>query len=240
MRVLRVVTRPNLGGPMRQAIEQHASRILLLDDGFQHRRLGRDLDIVLLDALQPYGFSHVFPRGTLREPLSNLARAGVVVLTRSDLVDATERERIRDRVRKQAPSVVWVETCHRPLGLLAADGTRTSLDPLLQAPLAAFCGVGNPDGFRRTLDRCGLAVKLFRAYPDHHAYPPQDVQQLTDWVTSDSGVSAAICTHKDLVKIDRPHLGNVPLWALLIGVQVTRGQEQLERRLEKLLALADE
>ena len=215
----------------RQAVEQSACDVLVLDDGFQHRRLRRDLDIVLIDALQPFGFSHVFPRGTLREPLSGLNRADVVVLTRSDLIAPLQRTQIRDRVQRLAPSAAWVETCHQPLGLLASDGTRASLATLAGQPLAAFCGVGNPDGFRRTLEQCRLDVSRFRAYPDHYSFSSEDRDQLAAWAASEPAISAAICTHKDLVKVRQRQLGDIPLWALMIGVQVTQGGEELDCKL---------
>src|SRR3954469_6838642 len=87
----------------RIAIHDFKSRLILLDDGFQHRRLGRDLDIVLLDALEPFGVEHVFPRGTLREPLTGLARAQVVCLSRADAISQSERDAIRRRVANIAP-----------------------------------------------------------------------------------------------------------------------------------------
>src|SRR5436190_896037 len=87
---------------------------------FQHRRLARDLDMVLVDALEPFGFGHVFPRGTLREPLAGLARAQMVVLTRADMADETERARIRGIVELHAPYTRWAECFHAPRSLLAS------------------------------------------------------------------------------------------------------------------------
>src|SRR3954454_23223623 len=93
----------------RLAVQNFKSQLILLDDGYQHRRLGRDLDIVLLDALEPFGFEHVFPRGTLREPLAGLNRAQVVCLSRADAVSATHREAIQKRVAEIAPQAAWCE-----------------------------------------------------------------------------------------------------------------------------------
>ncbi len=88
----------------RRAIAEFGAELILLDDAFQHRRLARDLDIVLVDALAPDGFGHVFPRGMLREPLSGWARADVIILTRSELVDEPRRAAIRELVRRHAPA----------------------------------------------------------------------------------------------------------------------------------------
>ena len=87
----------------RHAVEEHHCQVLLLDDAFQHRRIARDVDIVLLDALEPFGWERVFPRGMLREPLAGLARAQVVALSRADAVDVETREAIARRAGQLAP-----------------------------------------------------------------------------------------------------------------------------------------
>ncbi len=94
---------PDRVAAAREAVATLGCQAILLDDGFQHRRIARDLDIVLLDALAPFGFGHVFPRGTLREPLAGLRRADAVVLSRADLLDSSEREEIWQTVRAHAP-----------------------------------------------------------------------------------------------------------------------------------------
>src|SRR5207302_183443 len=127
------------------AVEELESEVLVLDDGFQHRRLARDLDVVLVDATDPWGGGHLLPRGLLREPPRGLRRAGVVVLTRCDQVGAGERARLREAVARLAPGVPLVESRHRPVGLVNAGGVEAALDLLHGRPAAAFCGLGNPD-----------------------------------------------------------------------------------------------
>ena len=102
----------------REAICGHQSQVILLDDGFQHRKLDRDLDIVLIDALEPYGFDHIFPRGMLRESLSSLCRADAIGLSRADAISAHQRTTIRNRIQALAPHAVWFETVHQPRQLL--------------------------------------------------------------------------------------------------------------------------
>ena len=94
---------PDRVAAARVAIGEFGTEVIILDDAFQHRRIARDLDLVLIDALEPFGFGHVFPRGTLREPLAGLARAHLVILTRADMVDETERSRIRGIVERHTP-----------------------------------------------------------------------------------------------------------------------------------------
>ena len=218
------------------AIEEFQSQLIVLDDGFQHRRLHRDLDIVLLDALDPFGHSHLLPRGLLREPVASLRRAHIVALSRVDMISAEERARIRDVAVRYAPDAAWVETVHRPRRLLAADGSSRELDAFNGQTVAAFCGIGNPLAFEHTLRSCGYLIADVRHFPDHHAYDRQDVEGLADWAQSLSGVKGLVCTHKDLVKLGTATIGGVPLWALAIELEIVRGQDELEARLRTLLA----
>jgi tetraacyldisaccharide 4'-kinase len=212
------------------AVEQHHAQVLVLDDGFQHRRLKRNLDIVLLDALEPFGFDHVFPRGTLREPLSGLARAHAVILSRADMVDSAERDAIHRRVERLAPTAIWAEAVHAPQQLRNAM-TTVSLDTLAGSNVAAFCGIGNPAGFRHTLASCRLNVVAWKEFPDHHGYSVMDVEELTRWANQ-TEVAAVLCTHKDLVKLQVNELGSRPLWALEIGIKFLTGEEELRALLE--------
>ena len=165
----------------RQAIQEFQAELIVLDDGFQHRRIARDLDIVLLDALEPFGFGHVFPRGTLREPLAGLRRADVVVLSRAGLLGPNERAEIWRIVDSHAPAALRAETVHAPRELIAADGKELPLETIRGQSVAAFCGIGNPAGFRHTLETCGCRIAGFREFPDHHRFTSKDVELLADW-----------------------------------------------------------
>jgi tetraacyldisaccharide 4'-kinase len=209
--------------------------LILLDDAFQHRRIHRDLDIVLLDALEPFGFGHVFPRGMLREPISGLSRADVVALSRANLVDAVERERIKVIVRKHAPAAIWIECNHAPRSLQSASGRIAERGELSGKPVAAFCGVGNPTGFRRTLEQCGFNVAAFREFPDHFAYQRADVESLAAWAAG-LPVEAVLCTQKDLVKLGIDRIGPRPLWAVTIGLEIVAGHAEFDVRLQEVSA----
>ncbi len=248
----------------REAVEKYGAQLVLLDDGFQHRRIARDLDIVLLDALTPFGYGHVFPRGMLREPVSGLRRADAVVLSRADLIEPAEREAIWRVVRRYAPAAIRVEAAHAPRTLISTAGKggpekgtgtfcaqhpegrsgkrclspfpalkETPIDSLRDESIAAFCGLGNPAGFRHTLEQCGCRVVAFREFPDHHRYTAEDVESLARWAEG-LGATAVLCTCKDLVKIARDRLGNMPLQAVQIDLELLSGQEALESRLRRL------
>ncbi|MDA7977355.1 MAG: tetraacyldisaccharide 4'-kinase [Pirellulales bacterium] len=221
------------------AIEEFEAQCILLDDGFQHRRLKRDLDIVLLDALEPFGFSHVFPRGLLRESLTGLARADVILLTRCDAVTEDSRNAIRQQASKSTKSnVLWLEAAHKPVSLLAASGSESALQVVQQQKVAAFCGIGNPRGFRHTLESLGTEIVVFREFPDHHSYTKSDVDDLTRWA-NESSATEVLCTHKDLVKLGVDALGDKPLWAVRIGMDILRDASSLESRLQALFAGVD-
>ncbi len=231
------VQNPDRVAAARLAIEEFESQVILLDDAFQHRRIHRDLNIVLLDALEPFGFEHVFPRGTLREPIAGLKRADVIALSRADMVDAAERARIKAIAQRFAPQAIWLECQHAPQSLQASDGQTADLSTLAGRPVAAFCGIGNPVGFRHTLDRCGFKVVELREFPDHYAYQRADVEALAAWAGR-LPVEAVLCTHKDLVKLGVSRLGARPLWAVRIGLAISVGGEALDRVLASTIAVS--
>ena len=215
------------------AIEEFDCQLILLDDGFQHRRLVRDLDIVLIDAVEPFGYGHVFPRGMLREPLIGLKRAQVVMLSRANLVSVERRLEIRKIVQRYAPQAAWAEVMHAPRELRNTSGDVFKLETLRGARVAACCGIGNPAGFRHTLESCGCEIVAWREFPDHYHYTRDDVASLEPWAKQ-SGADRVICTHKDLVKLRVPTLGGQPLAALVIGIEVMSGMDEFERRLEAI------
>ncbi len=215
------------------AIHQFDSQLIILDDGFQHRRLHRDLDIVLVDALEPFGYGHLLPRGLLRESLEGLGRADVIALSRADLVTSDRRQQIQEEVHRFAPSATWIELAHRPSCLMNSSGNEFPIDDFADRPVAAFCGIGNPEGFRQTLENCDLRVAQFREFPDHHAYSDEAIQSLTDWATTNKP-EALNCTHKDLVKIALDQLGGVPLFALSIAIGFVNGRGPFEELLNTL------
>jgi len=215
-----------------RTVADYHAQVVLLDDGFQHRRLARDLDIVLLDALEPFGYEHVFPRGTLREPISGLRRAQLVCLSRADAISADERDNVRRRVALIAPQAVWCEVAHAASHLVNAVGEMRPLSLLAGRRVAAFCGIGNPAGFRHTLTTLGCQVVAWHSFPDHHAYPVDDMPVLTQLA---AGVEFVVCTKKDLVKLRCSQLDGVGLWAVAIEMRFLSGQEKFESSVSGVL-----
>jgi tetraacyldisaccharide 4'-kinase len=231
---------PHLQGVDRAALAEIAvleleSEVLILDDGFQHRRLQRDLDVVLIDATNPWGQGYIFPRGLLREPVSSLRRAGVIVLTRCDQVEWSEVERIKARLAKRVPAVPVVESSHRPAAWINSKQEQQPLEEIGRRPLAAFCGIGNPEAFRRTLLNLGATIADFRTYPDHHDYTRDDVEELRTWARRQATECVVVTTQKDLVKLRLDRVGERELWALRILLHIDAGRELLEEKLSGIV-----
>ncbi|MBX9622439.1 MAG: tetraacyldisaccharide 4'-kinase [Gemmataceae bacterium] len=228
---------PHLQDPDRvaaagRAIEELESELLVLDDGFQHRRLYRDLDIVLVDATAPPFCDRLFPCGTLREPASSLKRAGMIVVTRTDQADAGEVDRLRTWLAERFADkpVTWSE--HQPAELF---GTDEPVESLRGRTVGAFCGIGSPAAFRRTLEDLGAAVADFRTYPDHHPYTRADVDDLRARAGRLPPDAAVVTTQKDWVKLRLPDLAGRPLVAVRVGLAFREGQGLFERALRAVV-----
>jgi tetraacyldisaccharide 4'-kinase len=218
----------------RTAIEELESEVLILDDGFQHRRLHRDLDVVLIDATNPWGYCYLFPRGAMREPIGGLKRAHAVMITRTDRVSNHEIEVIRRRVLREKELPISL-TRHVPIELMGTDNRKAGLDELRGKPVAGFCGIGNPEAFRRTLEDLGSVVTAFRSYRDHHNYARADVDELRAWAEKQPADAFIATTQKDFVKLRIAELAGRPLWAVRIGLAFVEGQASFEELLKRLI-----
>jgi tetraacyldisaccharide 4'-kinase len=198
------------------AIERFGADAIVLDDGFQHVQLARDLDILLLDASHPFGNGRVFPRGELRERPSAVARADAIVLTRWEAAAAPSRL-IPSLSRLTLPLFC---SQHRPLDLrVLSDGHILPLTSLKGRRLVAFCGIGTPRHFRLTLQRLGAEIVAFVAFPDHHPYRPSDIEHLIG-IATQHGADSLVTTEKDGVWLRRlaPLAGQV--WELRIRATI--------------------
>jgi tetraacyldisaccharide 4'-kinase len=167
--------------------------VVILDDGFQHRRLARDLDIVLLDAAGPFGNYHLLPAGPLREPISGLSRADVVVITRSRPGESfVVLERVVRRYNVRCPIL---RSANHRVGFVDASGTRAARPERA----VAFCGIGNPASFLVDLEAEGLSIAGFHPFPDHHRYSDTEWKVLLD--EARRGGCGLVTTEKDLARL---------------------------------------
>jgi tetraacyldisaccharide 4'-kinase len=219
----------------RRAVDEHHAQLVILDDGFQHRRLHRDLDIVLIDALNPWGFGHLLPRGLLREPVSSLRRSDLIAITRVDQASAEQVGAIRQRIAAIKPDLSMIEVAFPPLRLVNASGQTAGLDSLRRQPVVAFCAIGHPQAFFSMLEREQFDTRDTRTFPDHHDFTSADVADLNRWAES-SSATAVVVTQKDLVKLRHDNLGGRPLWAVEIGARIVAGQTEWEFAAQAILA----
>jgi tetraacyldisaccharide 4'-kinase len=217
------------------AVDQLKADVLVLDDAFQHRRLARELDLVLLDATNPWGFGYLLPRGLLRESPQGLKRADAVLLTRCDQVSRQTLGRLTGEIAHLAPDSAVFECSHQPLEWIEAGGRARPLEEFKGRSVAAFCGIGNPEAFRRTLLDLGMNVKAFRVFGDHHAYTPAEAEALGAWANQEAKQGVVVTTQKDLVKLRLARLGGCELVALRIQLRIQGGQELLDRKLKEAL-----
>ena len=218
----------------RRAVGEAKCELLILDDGFQHRRLHRDLDIVLIDALNPWGYGYCLPRGLLREPVHAIQRAGMAFITRADAVSADDLTAIRTELVKHDHVGTVVEVSFRPTVLINSEGETRPLSEIADRRCFGFCGVGNPNSFEQTLRSLGADVVAFQTFPDHHHFTSDDCRQLAERVAATSA-DMLLVTQKDLVKLRLAEIGGWPLWAVSIGVEILRGSQILDQMLWSIL-----
>ncbi len=202
-------------------------QVLVLDDGFQHRRLARDLDIVLIDATDTKSAQWLLPAGLRREPLSSLGRASIVVMTRSDQVSEAQLSLHCNRIKSINANLCCLRAAHRAREIYVHPNIRLPIDHLRDTPVLAFCGIGNPSAFFETLEELGATLVDRKIWPDHHAYSSEDIDWLGRWATTHANATL-ICTVKDWVKIQRATLGNCDLWALSIDLEIVDSENRLE------------
>lgn len=216
-----------------QAIKKYGAEAVILDDGFQRRfSLKRDLDIVLIDCLKPFGTGMLFPAGTLREPLSALMYADIIVLSKSDAGDPVK---VREEVKKHNPNALIVESVFSPVALHELHNPRTELDfkSIKNKKIMALSAVGNPDYFERIIFRYKPMALLPMRFMDHHDYSREDMWALNHMAP---GYDFIITTEKDAVKLRREELKDlkIPVYVLKIEFLITKGQEEFAARLKAL------
>ncbi|MFN0198431.1 MAG: tetraacyldisaccharide 4'-kinase [Planctomycetaceae bacterium] len=217
----------------REAVRDHASQVLILDDGFQHRRLARQLDIVLIDCLNPWGYGRLLPRGLLREPLSSLRRAHLIFLTRADYCSVEQRQQIDQVLQATRGSSASVDIAFQPTMLIGRDLETGPLELFLGQEIMAVSGIGNPRGFEQSLERLGYQVAGQQRFPDHHHYSLADCEQISREATA-KRTQAIVMTEKDIVKIPRSFSFPLPVWSVRLGTRILAGDDLLESHLQNV------
>jgi tetraacyldisaccharide 4'-kinase len=218
----------------RYACERFGVQVVILDDGFQYLALHRDLNVVLLDATNPFGHGTLLPRGILREPVQALRRADAIVMTRVESATGT-LSALCQHIRRWAT--------HQPLHAMTTvpetlyhviTGTAAGLAWLRQRRVMAFAGIGNPPAFAATLTQLGADVVVLCAFPDHHAYTAHDWHTIVA-VAQQQQVSCLITTEKDAIRLSPDWPAPLPVYALRIGVRLSQENPSLAQQLQALM-----
>jgi len=213
--VAAVICNSNRAAAGQWAIDNLRSEVFVLDDGFQHLRLARDLNIVTIDATNPWG-GGMLPYGHLREPLSGLARADCVVLTRTE--EPTDHVSLTTTLQKIVGQTPIFRSCMRASGLRRLNGATVDDSPSIAQPVGAFCGVGNPKSFFNQLRREGYELAFERTFPDHYNYQQGDVNNILAEAKG-RGARSILTTAKDAVKLSSLHF-EMPCYVLEIRISI--------------------
>jgi len=200
-----------------EVLSRHGSEYFVLDDGFQHLRLARDADVVLLDATDPFGGGMTLPAGSMREPISALCRADIVVITRSVLTPAPAIEAM---IRRHTKSPIFYAAT-RLENVLRVPQLAVALpqEDWPRARFFAFCGIGNPSAFFDDLRRWGFQVAGKRSFPDHHVYDTRETADL-ELAAANCGADALLCTEKDVWNLRHAPFTAVRAYCCRISVEL--------------------
>jgi tetraacyldisaccharide 4'-kinase len=231
-----VVVNPNRVAGAKRAIGDHGAEVLILDDGFQHRRLARDIDIVTIDATLPFGYGRLLPAGLLREPIAGLQRASAVVVTRCDQVSEERLAQIERQVRQANPDVIVARSIHAPVNAATCGGTEIGLEDLRGKRVYAFCGLGNPEAFFDTVRHIGCVLLGRRSFDDHYAYTSESLGEIRRQA-KDHSADYIVTTQKDWTKIAclMPLEDAPPIVYLAVEMEFITGVEQLTGLMNRVL-----
>ncbi|MEN8139815.1 MAG: tetraacyldisaccharide 4'-kinase [Thermodesulfobacteriota bacterium] len=211
--------------PASYGVDVLGAEVIILDDGFQHLSLRRDLDIVLFKVDTFMGNSRIFPGGDLREPLAALQRASCFVLTCVDEDNQQLAAAQQAALEKRFPSTPAFQASYEPVGLVAQGDQAI---PVGSFPCGAFCGLASPRNFQKSLEMAGLDVLFFKAFADHHDYSERQLHSLVDRAKK-AGAQALVTTEKDIVKLRGMRL-DLPIFALRMEMRVAGDFDMFVRK----------
>lgn len=229
----------------RYAMEHFGAEVAILDDGYQHWQLERDLDILLVDTVNVFGNGYILPRGTLREPISHISRADICLMTKVDQAAAGSCDYIRETVHRYNPEARIVESIHQPRCFIpltewyvniASQGI--DIAQMRGKRIMAVSAIGNPASFEQTLSDLGAVIIESLRYPDHHDYAMSEMTDIFQQ-TENAGAEAIVITEKDAVKIPADvarEKWSIPIYVICVEVNFQKGSEGLADLLKKRLA----
>ncbi len=211
-----VVTGPNKRLAAEYAVIHFNPGLVIVDDGFQHLALRRDLDMVLFKVDSFLGNNRVFPGGDMREPLKALNRADCFVLNCVNEGNQARAKAIEKALEKRFPGIPVFTAAYRPTGIVDRNNGQLTVKEIRGKKYFGFCGLADPSYFQQIIENNGIELTGFQVYPDHHFYSEKDLQKITDAAES-TGAEGLITTEKDMVKL---RSGNLVLPVLNIPIEL--------------------
>lgn len=232
-----VIVNPDRVAGAEKAISEHNAKLLVMDDGFQHRKLARDVNIVAIDATVPFGNEKILPAGLLREPLDSLSRADAVVITRANQNSPEMIDEIKRRITKIKPDMVFAAAVHKPKYVKLIKDRQLPLEQLKDKRIYAFCGIGNPNAFFQTLTDMTLNIVGKKVYNDHHLYTNDDIEAIYEDARYNKA-EFVITTHKDWIKTALLSMDRfqIPFGSMMVELEFVDGQENIIALVDKALA----
>ncbi|MFZ0034280.1 MAG: tetraacyldisaccharide 4'-kinase [Sedimentisphaerales bacterium] len=233
----KIIINPNRIEAAAEAVNKFGAKVLIMDDGFQHRRLHRNLDIVTIDATCPFGYGKLLPAGLLREPVASLKRADAAVLTRCDQISESELNQIEKELQLINPDMVITRSIHSPVCVKSTAGEKIGLEQLRNRKIFAFCGIGNPETFLSTIKNTGANPVGSKIYNDHYHYTNSDADDIHDqarYLKAD----LILTTQKDwtrttlLTSVKK----DIPFAYLAVEIKFIAGEDKLKQLIEDTLA----
>ncbi len=236
---IQVVVNPDRIAGAAEAISRFGAKVLIMDDGFQHRRLGRDLDIVTIDATIPFGYGRLLPAGLLREPVTALNRADAAVITRCDQVCEAELIQLEAKLGQVNPEMVIARSVHAPVCSKSVDDREISLEELKNKRIFAFCGIGNPDAFFNTVAGLGAEIAGSKVFDDHYHYTNDCLAEIFEQAKGQD-VDLILTTQKDwssFLPLTTAKAGNNIIFAyLVIEFRFISGEDKITQLITNSLS----
>ena len=222
-----------------KALTTPDTKVLVMDDGFQHRRLRRDLDIIAVDATCPFGFGKLLPAGLLREHLIGLKRAHVAVITHYEQAEPTRTWDVVEHIKKINPNIVIAKAMHETPHAVMMKGVQLSIEQLKEKKIFAFCGIGNPNAFLNNLEKLGLDVVGHKIYNDHHEYTAENISDIYEeakYLDADIVLS----TEKDWVKTALlvAQKDDIVFAYLALQLKFAEGAEEMKKLIDETITSA--
>ncbi len=206
-----------------EAVSKFDAKVIIMDDGFQHRRLKRNLDIVTIDGTEPFGYGKMLPAGLLREPIRSLKRADAVVITRCNQTPKDELAQLEKQLQSVNPNMIIAKSMHTPVCAKSVDKKEFSMEELKDKKIFAFCGIGNPGGFLNTIKGLGFNLAGWRVYNDHYNYRTDDIIDIYKQA-KEARAGLILSTQKDWTKT-----------VLLLPQAMIRGGYKLSENEEQII-----